>query len=354
MARRGKGERILGPYPIGKQWRVVVVGTGGERDSRFYPTKEKAEEIIRAVRREFAKNGDKSVTEALDAYERYLLDDKGNKPGSVEDTLYRLGAFFPDGEVLLRDLSTRTCSGYYESLRTRKSRLGKSFSVDSHRNILAEARSFLRWCSTKRKWISRNPLEEVEGVGKRKHGKAQLRVDEARRWVATAVDLADGGKEGAVAALMALVMGMRANEIVSRVVRDLDDGGKLLWIPDSKTEAGRRTLQVPELLQSHLLAIAEGKPPEAKLFGRHWRDWVRKWVNRICQAAGVPKVTAHGMRGLHSTLAVENGVSAHVVAASLGHESSTTTMQSYVKPEAAAGARQRRVMTVLKGGRLAS
>jgi len=146
------------------------------------------------------------------------------------------------------------------------------------------------------------------------------------------------------------VMGMRANEIVSRVVRDLDDGGKLLWIPDSKTEAGRRQLQVPALLQSHLLAIAEGKPSEAKLFGHHWRDWVRKWVNRICQAAGVPKVTAHGMRGLHSTLAVENGVSAHVVAASLGHESSATTMQSYVRPEAAAGARQRRVMTVLKGG----
>ncbi len=96
------------------------------------------------------------------------------------------------------------------------------------------------------------------------------------------------------------------------------------------------------------------KPSEAKLFGHHWRDWVRKWVNRICQSAGVPKVTAHGMRGLHSTLAVENGVSAHVVAASLGHESSATTMQSYVRPEAAAGARQRRVMTVLKGGRLAS
>jgi hypothetical protein len=27
---------------------------------------------------------------------------------------------------------------------------------------------------------------------------------------------------------------------VSRVVRDLDDGGALLWIPDSKTLAGRR------------------------------------------------------------------------------------------------------------------
>jgi integrase len=100
-------------------------------------------------------------------------------------------------------------------------------------------------------------------------------------------------------------MGMRANEIVSRVVRDLDDDGKLLWIPDSKTEAGRRTLQVPELLRPLLKALAEGKSPDAKLFGYHWLDWVRRWVKRICEAPGVPKVTAHGMRGLHSTLAVE-------------------------------------------------
>ena len=173
----------------------------------------------------------------------------------------------------------------------------------------------------KKKWLARNPLEEVEGVGKRKHGKSQLRVDEARRWLVKAMALADEGEAGAVAALLALVMGMRANEIVSRVVRDLDDDGKLLWIPDSKTEAGRRTLQVPELLRPFLKELAEGKSPEAKLFGHHWRDWVRKWVKRICEAAGVPMVTAHGMRGLHSTLAVENGVSAHVVAASLGHES---------------------------------
>ena len=75
---------------------------------------------------------------------------------------------------------------------------------------------------------------------------------------------------------------------------------------------------MPELLRPLLKGLAEGKSPEAKLFGHHWRDWVRKWVKRICEAAGVPKVTAHGMRGLHSTLAVENGVSAHVVAASLG------------------------------------
>lgn len=51
----------------------------------------------------------------------------------------------------------------------------------------------------------------------------------------------------------------------------------------------------------------------------------------------VPRVTAHSMRGLHSTLAVEHGVSGHVVAASLGHESSRTTVQSYIRPETVAG-----------------
>jgi len=217
------------------------------------------------------------------------------------------GGETPHREMLLRDLTSQTCSGYYDALRMRRTRRGKAFSVDSHRNILAEAKTFLRWCLAKKKWLVRNPLEQVEGVGKRRHGKAQLRIGEARRWLVKAVELADAGEAGAVAAMMALVMGMRANEIVTRVARDLDEDGKLLWIPDSKTEAGRRTLQVPELLQPYLRGVAEGKPSDAKLFGHHWRDWVRKWVKRTCEAAGVPKVTAHGMRGLHSTLAVENG-----------------------------------------------
>jgi len=165
---------------------------------------------------------------------------------------------------------------------------------------------------------------------------------------------ADAGQAGAVAAMTALVMGMRASEIVSRVVRDLDDGGALLWIPDSKTLAGRRKLQVPEFLQPYLVELARGRDPQAALFGEHWRDWPRKWVQRICKAAGVPKVTAHGMRGLHGTLAVDSGITSHAVASALGHESFKTTAESYAKREAVAGAQQKRALAVLTGGRLAS
>jgi integrase len=168
--------------------------------------------------------------------------------------------------------------------------------------------------------------------------------------MARATELADGGDAGAVAALMTLLLGLRASEITSRVVRDLDDDGRLLWIPDSKTEAGKRTLRIPDVLRTYLQRLAAGKLPAARLFGQHWRDWPRESVQRICGLAGVPKVTAHGMRGLHSTLAMDAGVTGHVVAASLGHEQVSTTMQSYAKPEAVAGAKQRRALTVLVGG----
>lgn len=349
MAQRRKGERVLGPYPIGRQWRVIVVGAGGERDSRFYPTQEQAKQVARAIRREFDRSPEKTVSEALDAYELFLVHEKGNKPRSAGDTSYRLRLFFPDGELGLQSLTPERCAGYYSALCLRKSRTGRVFSVDSHRNILAEAKSFLRWCQRKKRWLRGNPLEGVDGVGKRKHGKPQLRIDEARSWMATAGARAGAGEAGAVAAMMALVMGMRASEIVSRQVRDLDDGGRLLWIPSAKTEAGRRTLVVPEVLRGYLRDVVRGKGGEARIFGQHWRDWVRKWVQRICREAGVPKVTAHGMRGLHSTLALEHGASAQVVAASLGHVSPSTTIQSYAKPEAVAGARQRRVLGALEG-----
>lgn len=66
----------------------------------------------------------------------------------------------------------------------------------------------------------------------------------------------------------------------------------------------------------------------------------------------MPQVTAHGMRGRHSTLALEHGASAHVVASPLGHEAFSTTVESYAKPEATAVARQLRVLTALGAGAL--
>lgn len=231
-------------------------------------------------------------------------------------------------------------------------------------NALSQAKSFLAWCA-QRGWLRENPLADVDGIGKRRpRGKSlgkdgnTLRVKEARAWFAKALELAVAGDQGATAALVALLLGMRASEITSRVAGDVDEDNApadLLWIPCAKTAAGRRTLEVPEVLRPLLVASIDGKAPDAYVFaredgGRRCRDWIRNNVQRVCELAGVPLVTAHAMRGLLATITAERGLAGHLIAATLGHESEATTMHAYAAPGAASTGDRRRGLTVLQGG----
>lgn len=46
----------------------------------------------------------------------------------------------------------------------------------------------------------------------------------------------------------------------------------------------------------------------------------------------MPRVCPHSLRGLHSTLAMEQGATSGIVAAALGHGSFEITQRHYVKP----------------------
>jgi len=318
-----------------------VVDERGQKTPETYETEEEATDVVRSLTKLLTGEEALTVEDALSQYEEHLHD-KGNKERSIDTTLGRLKAFFSERGLLVGRLTPARCQGYYDALR-------EKVAVDTHRNTLAQAKTFTRWCKSKG-IISKDPLAAVEGKGRRKKGKEQLRIDEARKWCKKAHELASG-EAGAVAALITLLMGLRASEIVERVVRDVDDGGRLLWIPDSKTEAGKRTVKVPEELRPYLLQLCEGKKGNELLFGKHWRDWPREWVQRICGLAKVPRVTAHGMRGLHATLGEESGATPEMVATTLGHVSVSTTHAHYTKRSAVDGARQERMLTVLEGGR---
>lgn len=351
MARPVSEElRVFGPYPHRRRFRLIV-REGGAETTRFFETEGEAEKVKRALLRAAQENATKTLDEAIDMYELHLRDEKMNKRSSVDATVDRLRAFFPNVGTMVHAINPTQAQALYDRYRTQAgARTKRPPSVDTHRNVLSETKTFYNW-AVKKKLARSNPFAEVEGVGRRLHGKPQLRIDESRRWLKVAIDEADRGQSGAVAAMMTLILGMRAGEVVNRVVRDVDDDGKLLWIPCSKTPAGRRTLEVPLLLQPYLIALAKDRKPEERLFGQHWRDWPRKEVQRICEKAKVMQVCAHAMRGLHSTLAVRAGITGHVVAAALGHESFETTLQSYAKPGALAAAQQQQVLTVLEGGR---
>lgn len=365
-----RGERILGPYEHHSGWQVIEIDARGKRESTILPTEAKAQKYKEAFLASLTKE-EHTTESALDAYKRHLAD-KGTQPQSIAVTEWAIGQFFTE-PLVLHLLSAKRCDALYENLRARPRRcrrhrecacMHRPVAVDTHRNVLAQTRSFLSWC-VERGWLRENPLVGVKGIGKRRpRGKSlgkqgnTLRVKEARAWYVKALDLATRGDQGAIAGLVAMLLGMRASEIVSRVVSDLDEDdapGDLLWIPCSKTPAGRRTLEVPEVLRPLLVACCEGKAPTSYLFesetgAPHWRDWILKNVHRICELAGVPTITAHALRGLAATLAAERGLAGHLIAATLGHEDERTTMHSYAAPGAAAAGDRRRGLIVLNGG----
>ena len=164
-------------------------------------------------------------------------------------------------------------------------------------------------------------------------------------------------REGALAALCPLLLGIRSREILDRQVRDLDDGGRVLWISKAKTRAGDRRVLVPDIIRELLLAQVAGRESGARVFGERRgtgrarsTSWMRNWVDKVCAGAEVERVTPHGLRGTHSTLAEAAGVTAEVVAASLGHEGPGVTGRHYTAPGVREARRQVVALGVLQGG----
>lgn len=367
------GAGVFGPYERRGRWVVITRPVaGGAGTSRSFDSAREAARFAedeRAAVVALTKAG-RTVGDAIDAYALHL-EREGHKQRT--ETLRRVRLFF-DGHLdePLRAITPGRAAGLYRAVTQRraqrwegsgsKRRLVESdrlLSATSHRGVLTHAKTFGAWCVDAR-WLRANPLADVKPIGKLKHGKPQLRVDEARAWYTAAVELAPR-EAGALAALAALLLGMRASEITTRQVRDLDDGGRLLWIPESKTAAGRRTLEVPDVLRDGLRALAAGRAGDALLFGGiedeggairpHLRGWILHWTRRICQIAKVPRVSAHSLRGLHATLALQAGATSHVVAGALGHASDAVTLGSYAAPGSQQAARSRAALGVLDGGR---
>lgn len=344
--------RFHGPYRHGKKWRVVAVGEDGTRGVRAFDDEDEAHRWIANATTATAKLAEVRTLElAVEAY--HAAQDRRVTEGelresTVERERYHLRAMLKlktHGRLDLRRLDAKLAAKLYDE---------RSGAVDTHRNGLAVAKAFGEWCVA-RGWLKANPFTGIKGKGRRKRGKPQLKIDDARRFMTTCLELAPTD-EGAVLALAYLLLAARAGEVVLRKVRDLDDGGRLLVIPESKTAAGERRIEIPDVLAAHLTRLAKDRPRDAPLFvgARNWarpQDWAREQVERICKLAAVPRVTPHGLRGTAATIAREAGATSQLVAATLGHASSAITEAAYIDHGRAAIADRRMALHVLQGGR---
>ena len=301
--RDERTERAYGPYKHGQRFRVIVVGSDGRRRRRSFASHARAAAYIDR----FAVATDtRTVSAAVDEYIAHLRK-RGLRDGSVATVAFRLRALLRTTD---RDRSMRILTG------------------PAARDL------YERRCA------------EIEATRARARRKPQHRIDEARKFLGTA--LGEGSQSG-LAASIALTMGLRATEVVDRAVRDVDDGARVLWIDHAKSKAGERTLEVPEMLRPRLAELVAGRKGGERLFGDVDRHWVYYHVRRLCKLAGVPVVSPHGLRGTWSSIAAEATPVDHVARA-LGHASAAVTRRHYLADGAERAGKQDRALRVLQGG----
>lgn len=362
MARK-QSEHVYGPEQHRQRWRILFVDGDGRRSRESFASEGEARAAAEAFR---ARIKGRKVSDAI---EEYVADRgaDGLRPSTIRTIETRLRTMFdaegdrtggpmaevtaPRARALLEALAIRTVVKAWR--RKEPVTIARPRSVDYRLGVLAYTRSFVAWC-IKRGYLRRDPFDGLAVKGRRRRGKPQLRVTEAQRWTAVALEAAavvSRTGDSALCALIALTCATRATEPAKRECRDVDEDGSVLWIPDSKTEAGRRRLVVPEFLRPLLLLRTRSRPATAPLFDRCDAPYILRVVYILCDRAGVPRRTTQSMRGLHSTLAHEAGATGELVARQLGHANTGVTFGHYIAPGAAAAVAQRHVLRAIAGGR---
>lgn len=340
---RQRQEKALGPYgPHGGRYRVIIEYADGSRtyarESEDGPAGFTSWEAAQAYKD--AYNGEVTGHSVAAAVDLYLEHCRTRGLRSVTTIGYRLrGLLRTTSDRPLRQLTPAAARELF------KARAPK-VSGDTQVGELAAARQACEWWR-EQGWIGGDPFAGIQPTKPRSRArrKQQHRIDEARSFR----DVAVAAGEAGLAAAMALLMDLRASEIIERTVRDVDDDGAVLVIEDAKTPAGERRLEIPEELREPIAARCAGRKPGDRLFPGRSRHWVGYHVRRLCDLAKVPVIGPHGLRRTHSSISVRE-VSIEHVAAALGHASPAVTRRHYLAPGAEQTGRSRAALRVLQGG----
>jgi integrase len=131
--------------------------------------------------------------------------------------------------------------------------------------------------------------------------------------------------------------GLRIGEALELTWDDIDTSANLITVRDSKTEAGKREVVMPEFVSKRLrrlrwenmgigpgVFITETGTPLGK------RNTLRALAG-ACVKAGIPHVTQHELRHTYASILIGRGFDATLVADQLGHKDPSITLRTYAK-----------------------
>jgi len=354
VTEKSKPVRVLGPYCDGPSKYRLVIAEDGQKRSVCFKTAEDAEDLKNKLIRHEDQAKAKTIGELVDMWLDFM--ERGGQKQATSEYLARVLKGWLPVRSAASALSAPTAGAMYAALTERVSpHTKRKLPVTTHHLHLYVAKRLWKW-AMEQGLCKSNPWLNVTPIGRKSKGKPQLRIDEARKLEAVAMQRAKEGDVPALGTLLMMYLGLRQGELAARVARDIDDDGRVLWVPFGKTHNARRRLRIPEQLRPLILRLmATKRSADEPLFypATHkcvWRAYYNVRVRALCRQAGVPEVVTHSLRGLHATLALEGGATSDAVAKALGHSSFAMTEQHYASPSSVSNARSSRVAEMLGGG----
>ena len=344
------GLKVWGPYAEGEtRFRLKIAENGVTRSVKFQ-TQEEAEEVKAELLKKYANTTRKTVAEALP---EWVLESAGSVMPETIANYTKMVAFLPQTLVLGQLTEDQASKLYHQQVERISEHTGRRVSTATQQLFLWVVRTFWAWAVAKG-YAKSNPWLKVRRVGKANVGKPQLRIDETRKLEAVAMQRAQSGDVPALGILLMLYLGLRQGEVADRVSRDIDDEGRVLWVPSGKTKNAKRRLKIPEQIRPLVLARIVGQEPDSLIFypphhKTHHNGYYVVQLARLCRLAGVPVVCPHSLRGMHATLALEGGATGDAVAKALGHGSFEMTKTHYASASSVANNESGRVAAALAG-----
>lgn len=402
MGRKKGDDRVLGPYKdkARETWFLQLIVDGIRTKSEEYPSQAEAAKAKLGAERELAAALETTIEQGIHLYrDAHLIAVKKNEPESLNTTMWRLYQMFPEdvrrlplkalngpsGERLTQECRAgrwRTIKGkvkpecVWDGISTRKlARTKEPASVTSQLEILDAARAFCRWlvakghCKTNAMaWYDPHLEPEKE---KGSIGRADLTWTHASRvlLLAQALAVSQAGTDIGIRAacvFIAMVTGLRATTLTRIKVRDIERRSGAAWIlwawrAKKRGKKERRRIDLAAEFEPVLGPLVEGRFGEDWLFavtsprhkqsatGKHWRDWVRRSVAKLCILASGPVATAHQLRGVLATELTAQGFP-DIAQWVLDHARQATT-RGYASIASQGLGEQRKMLRAMKGGK---
>ena len=320
----------------GKQrWRVVfwvetTDGTPGRRARTFSNEPDMARWLKAAQASALAERGPTTIGDGVSLFCKAYTDAGRWDPKTLQRNQLDLALFAQPESTPLRDVTHAFVLAFLARLREKP--------IGTQAKRFAPAVALCKWL-WREGHIGADPFAKVGPLdkpwtGKRAKRELELTRDERKpqlssqaagwRYIEAALTLADPAER--VGALLPLLVGIRSGEVRFLLVKDVDLTTGEIWLRGAhlKTEKASGRADLPAMLRNDLAKLCDKRFPNDLLLpsrtgAAHYPDWLSDISVKVCELAGLPRITPHGLRRSHATWGLNSGRRARDIAAEFGH-----------------------------------